>query len=84
LCQTNYSGQELRLASNVFEAQHAESKADFIHKIKVAAKEASETLYWLLLCERSDSYPTTVHLKTGVESLIRILSKIIISSKKIV
>jgi len=39
------------LAPNVFEAQNAESKADFIHKMKIAAKEASETLYWLILCE---------------------------------
>ena len=36
----------------VFEAQNAESRADFIHKMKLAAKEASETLYWLILCER--------------------------------
>ena len=34
------------IGANVFEAQNAESKADFIHKMKVAAKEASETLYW--------------------------------------
>ena len=31
------------------EAQNAESKADFIHKFKIAAKEADETEYWLLL-----------------------------------
>jgi len=29
------------------EAQHAESKADFIHKFEIAQKEANETLYWL-------------------------------------
>ena len=40
----------------VFEAQNAESRADFIHKMKLAAKEASETLYWLILCERSANY----------------------------
>ena len=33
------------IGANVFEAQNAESKADFIHKMKIAAKEASETLY---------------------------------------
>ncbi len=31
------------------EAQNGESKADFIHKMKIAAKEADETQYWLLL-----------------------------------
>ena len=39
------------------EAQNAESKADFIHKIKIAAKEADETQYWLILCERAIGYP---------------------------
>ena len=42
------------IGANVFEAQNAESKADFIHKMKIAAKETSETLYWLILCERSE------------------------------
>lgn len=37
------------IGANVFEAQHAESRADFIHKIKIAIKEANETLYWLLI-----------------------------------
>ena len=33
------------IGANVFEAQNAESRADFIHKMKIAAKESSETLY---------------------------------------
>jgi four helix bundle protein len=40
------------IGANVFEAQYAESKLDFIHKMKVASKEASESLYWVSLCER--------------------------------
>ena len=70
------------IGANVFEAQHAESRADFIHKMKIAIKEANETLYWLILCERSSSYPTDVNLKNSAEELIRIISKIILSSKK--
>jgi four helix bundle protein len=31
------------IGANVHEAQNAESKADFIHKFKVAAKEVEET-----------------------------------------
>ena len=31
------------IGANIREAQHAESKADFIHKMKIAAKEAMET-----------------------------------------
>ena len=38
------------IGASVNEAQSAESKADFIHKMKVASKEAEETEYWLLLC----------------------------------
>ena len=37
------------IGANISEAQNAESTADFLHKIKIAAKEASETRYWLLL-----------------------------------
>jgi four helix bundle protein len=51
------------IGANVFEAQHAENRADFIHKMKLAIKEANETLYWLLICERSQSYPSDVLLK---------------------
>ena len=35
------------IGANVREAQGAESKADFRHKVKVAYKEAEETEYWL-------------------------------------
>lgn len=31
------------------EAQNAESKADFIHKLGIAQKECDETIYWLEL-----------------------------------
>jgi four helix bundle protein len=45
------------IGANVREAQNAESKADFIHKLKIAAKEADETDYWLLLCKLAETYP---------------------------
>jgi four helix bundle protein len=35
------------------EAQSAESKQDFIHKLKIAYKEAYETWYWLMICKGS-------------------------------
>lgn len=35
------------IGANIREAQNAESKVDFIHKFKLAAKEADETEYWL-------------------------------------
>ena len=40
------------IGANVFEAQNAQSNADFASKMNIALKEATETLYWLmLLCE---------------------------------
>jgi four helix bundle protein len=71
------------IGANVREAQNAESKADFIHKMKIAAKEAGETEYWLTLCELSPSYPKSEKLKEKLGSLINIISKIIITSKTI-
>lgn len=69
------------IGANVREAQNAESKADFIHKFKLSAKEADETMYWLELCKQSPNYPDTSTLLTELESIIRIVSKIISSSK---
>ena len=45
------------IGANIREAQNAESQLDFIHKLKIAAKEADETEYWLLLCKQSKNYP---------------------------
>lgn len=45
------------IGANVRESQSGESRADFIHKLKVAHKEAEETEYWLLLCQKAKSYP---------------------------
>lgn len=45
------------IGANITEAQNAESRADFIHKFKIAAKEGGETEYWLLLCEYSKEHP---------------------------
>ena len=69
------------IGANVFEAQHAESRPDFVHKMKIAVKEANETLYWLILCERSKTYPSDDYLKNAVEEMVRIISKIIVSSR---
>jgi len=69
------------IGANVREAQNAESKADFIHKMKIAAKEADETEYWLLLCKHSPSYPFNEELLEKAGELIKILTKIISSSK---
>lgn len=66
----------------VREAQNAESKADFIHKMKIAAKEADETMYWLELCKFSKNYPNDNLLIEDLTSIIKVLSKIIGTSKR--
>lgn len=70
------------IGANIREAQNAESKLDFIHKLKIAAKEAEETEYWLLLCSYSENYPDSSHLLKQIEVIIKILGKIISTSKK--
>ena len=69
------------IGANVREAQNAESRADFIHKLKIAAKEAEETEYWLEICQQSKSYPNCEELLSQVLSIKKVLSKIIASSK---
>jgi four helix bundle protein len=68
----------------VREAEHGESKADFVHKMAIAQKEANETEYWLELIFHTD-YIT----KNQFDSLIadcteirKMLSSIIITTKK--
>lgn len=69
------------IGANIREAQSAESKADFIHKVKIADKEANETEYWLLLCEHSESYPNCENLLDDVLVLKKIMLKIIGTAK---
>lgn len=42
------------IGANVEEAKHAQSKIDFVHKLSIAQKEASETSYWLRIPRESD------------------------------
>lgn len=70
------------IGANVREAQHAESKADFIHKLKIAAKEAEETEYWLLLCKHSTNYADPGQLLPKLLELQKLLSSIISTLKK--
>jgi len=70
------------IGANIREAQNAESKADFIHKLKISAKEADETEYWLTLCKLSENYPFKEDLLMDLTSIIKVLYKIISSSKK--
>ena len=69
------------IGANAMEAQHGESKADFVHKIKIAAKEAEETQYWLWLCKESPGYPDCGELIGKVAEINRLLTRILSTAR---
>ena len=70
------------IGANIHESQSAESRQDFIHKMKIAAKEADETAYWLKICQRSKTLPDPSPLDKQVIEIQKILGKIISSAKQ--
>jgi four helix bundle protein len=68
------------VAANIYEAQTPESKNDFVHKLKIAAKEASEPSFWLLLCEASPYLPDPGALQAGLTEVQKMLSASAIST----
>ena len=71
------------MGASVNEASSAESLKDFISKNSIALKEAKESFYWLSLLKRNKSveYDYDALLDLNVE-IIKLLSKIILTSKK--
>ena len=55
------------IGANLHEAKYAQSRADFIHKLEIALKEAYESEYWLELLKRKD--------KLSQEQYVQLLSK---------
>lgn len=71
------------IGANIMEAQNAESRADFIHKRKIAAKEADETQDWLMLCKHSKNYPACDQLMAKLMDIHKLLSAILSTTKKL-
>src|ERR1044071_7869754 len=70
------------IGAMVEEANQAESKADFIHKLSVANKEANETHYWLRLLRDSEvEVDEIASLLNDCEELLKLLTSIIKTSK---
>ena len=69
------------IGANVKEAQNSESNRDFIHKFKIALKEADELEYWLLICNEVETYENADYLIEKLTTIRKILKKIISSSK---
>jgi four helix bundle protein len=51
------------------EAQHAESRADFIHKLAIAQKECNESLYWIDVLHDSRFLDDSSHSKLHIDCL---------------
>ena len=68
----------------ISEAEYAQSKSDFINKMSIGIKECNETLYWLRLLRKSNFIDEDQFdlLFKKCNELLRLLSSIIITSKK--
>ena len=82
------SGQLLRCgtspAPNYGEVRGAESKKDFIHKLRIVLKELNESVIWLVITRRSKLLPESVLLPIEQEGreLSRIINKSIDTASK--
>ena len=71
------------IGANVRESQNAESRADFIHKLAIAQKEADETTYWLELLKETNfvGEKEFSSLHEDASELLKIIRSIIITTK---
>ncbi len=71
------------IGANIWEAEYAQSKADFVHKLSIALKEANETSYWFELLYLSGyiDHEDFKNVKLGISEQLRLLTSIIKTSK---
>ena len=72
------------IGANVREGEHAESKADFIHKMSIALKEANESDYWIDLLFESEYLDRNEYLaiRNELTPVLKLLRAIVKSSKE--
>ena len=65
------------------EAEHGQSKADFLSKMNIALKEANETLYWLILLKETDYLNANEFnsVYADCEELVKMLASIVKTTK---
>jgi four helix bundle protein len=71
------------IGANVRKSEHAQSKADFIHKLSISLKEANETEYWLDLLFETN-YLTDEefqNVKYKIIEILKLLTSILNTSK---
>lgn len=66
------------------EAEHAQSKADFLNKMNIALKEANEAEYWLLLLNKGDFITNKEYesIRNDAVEMIKLLAKIVKTTKE--
>ena len=71
------------IGAMVREAEYAESKADFIHKLSIALKEANETEYWLDILFETQYLDKILYesLIKDIKELLKLLISIIKKTK---
>ena len=71
------------VGANTEEAQCAESKADFVHKLRIAQKESRESHYWLRLLRATQllDKERSEEIYKESDEILRILSKIIVNTR---
>ena len=67
----------------VRESEHAESKADFVHKLSIALKEANETEYWILLLKETEYLSDDMFqsIQLDAQEIIKLLVSILKTTK---
>ena len=72
------------IGANIHEAIQGQSRADFINKLNIALKEASETSYWLVILNKTNYLDDNQYksLRNDVDEIIRILVSTIKTTKK--
>lgn len=72
------------IGANVEEAHSGESRADFIHKLGIAQKEARECSYWLRLMADTTivSSQRLAPIRRETEEIYAVLTAIIVNAKR--
>ena len=71
------------VGANIHEAGFGSSLNDFINKMQIAAKEANETDYWLLILERTGYFDSSFEdIRPLLESVRRMLTATLNTAKK--
>jgi four helix bundle protein len=72
------------VGANIREAQNAESKMDFVHKLAIAQKECDESLYWMELLVATDYITTESFLSVSSEAneVLKMIKSSILTTKR--